>query len=184
MRRTYKLNWINFDYPDVLGGYSHVPAYEIYKRFFQNEKPKGYFVFTIERNSYDKAISHWWWHTRAKRIMKQQNPAKINLRQHLTSYIESLHSHNDLSCWWRYTKPPTYSDMFVDRVYQYHEWEAMWKDLSERFSLNINMESTRKIRLKNSKKPFEHYRDAYKDNEQELVDQLCKQEIKHFNYEF
>ena len=60
----------------------------------------------------------------------------------------------------------------------------MFKDLSERFSLQIDMNSTRNIKLKNSNKPFSNYREAYKNNEQELVEQLFPHEIKHFGYKF
>ena len=49
----------------------------------------------------------------------------------------------------------------------------MWQDLAKRFGINIDMEKTESVRFKDSKKPFEHYSHAYKDNEQELVDQLC-----------
>ena len=70
----------------------------------------------------------------------------------------------------------------VYKVYQYHEWSDMWKDLSKRLSIDIDMEKTETIRFKDSKKPFAHYSHAYKDNEQELVDQLCEQEIKYFGY--
>ena len=58
IRYTHKRNFIRFDYPTVLGGYSHVPASFLYKKYFKGKRPKDYFVFTIERNSYDKAISH------------------------------------------------------------------------------------------------------------------------------
>jgi hypothetical protein len=168
----------------VLGGYSHVPASFLYKKYFKGHRPKDYFVFTIERNSYDKAISHWWWHTHTKRMYKRQRPTKVTLRQHLQGLLESPHNHNHFSCWWRYTEPPSFTDFNVDMVYQYHEWNSMWQDLAKRFSIKINMESTESIRFKDSKKPFEHYSHAYKDNEQELVDQLCEQEIKHFGYQF
>ena len=72
VRYTHKLNFIRFDYPSVLGGYSHVPASFLYKKYFKGHRPKDYFVFTIERNSYDKAISHWWWHQHTKRFYKRQ----------------------------------------------------------------------------------------------------------------
>tara|TARA_B100001057_G_scaffold455837_1_gene502682 strand:+ start:687 stop:1442 length:756 start_codon:yes stop_codon:yes gene_type:complete len=184
IRYTHKQNFIRFDYPNNLGGYSHVPASFIYKKFFKGKKPKDYFVFTIERNSYDKAISHWWWHTYTKRLYKRQRPTKMSLKQHLTNLIESNHSHNHLSCWWRYTEPPSFSDFNVDMVYQYHEWNSMWQDLSKRFSIEIDMEKTESVRFKDSKKPFDHYSHAYRDNEKELVEQVCEQEIKHFGYEF
>jgi hypothetical protein len=184
IRYTHKQNFIRFDYPNNLGGYSHVPASFIYKKFFKGKKPKDYFVFTIERNSYDKAISHWWWHTHTKRMYKRQRPTKMSLRQHLTNLIESNHSHNHLSCWWRYTEPPSFSDFNVDMVYQYNEWNSMWQDLAKRFSIKIDMEKTESVRFKDSKKPFKHYSHAYRDNEKELVEQICEQEIKHFGYEF
>ena len=184
MRRTHPRNFIKFDYPSVLGGYSHVPASFLYKKYFKGNKPKDYFVFTIERNSYDKAISHWWWQRHTKRLYKRQRPTEISLREHLTALIDSPHNHNHLSCWWRYTQPPAFENFNVDKVYQYHEWADMWKDLSERLSIDIDIEKTETIRFKDSKKPFAHYSHAYKDNEQELVDQLCEQEIKYFDYKF
>ena len=60
----------------------------------------------------------------------------------------------------------------------------MWKDLAIRFDINIDMEKTKTVRFKDSKKPFEHYSHAYIGNEKELVDQLCEQEIKYFDYKF
>ena len=184
IRRTHTLNFIKFDYPSVLGGYSHVPASFLYKKYFKGKKPKDYFVFSIERNSYDKAISHWWWHQYTKRLYKRQRPTEVSLREHLTRLIESHHNHNHLSCWWRYNQPPEFDELNVDKVYQYHEWGDMWKDLSERFSIDIDMDDTEKIRFKDSKKPFAHYSHAYQNNEQELVGQLCAKEIEHFGYEF
>ena len=184
IRRTHTLNFIKFDYPSVLGGYSHVPASFLYKKYFKGKKPKDYFVFSIERNSYDKAISHWWWHQYTKRLYKRQRPTEVSLREHLTRLIESHHNHNHLSCWWRYNQPPEFDEFNVDKVYQYHEWGGMWKDLSERFSIDIDMDDTEKIRFKDSKKPFAHYSHAYQNNEQELVGQLCAKEIEHFGYEF
>ena len=35
IRYTHKQNFIRFDYPNNLGGYSHVPASFIYKKFFK-----------------------------------------------------------------------------------------------------------------------------------------------------
>ena len=184
IRYTHKQNFIRFDYPSVLGGYSHVPASFLYKKYFKGKRPKDYFVFTIERNSYDKAISHWWWHQHTKRFYKRQRPTGVTLRQHLTNLLDSHHAHNHLSCWWRYTEPPSFENFNVDKIYQYHEWTNMWKDLAIRFDLNIDMEKTKTVRFKDSKKPFEHYSHAYIGNEQELVDQLCEQEIKYFDYKF
>jgi len=167
------------DYPDELGGYSHLPASLIYEKFFAGRKPKDYFVFTIERNSYDKAVSHWWWHTRTKRQMKKMPRSRVNFREHLTRLIQAPDNNNP-SCWRRYTN----DSICVDHVYQYDQWDQMFKDLSERFSLKIDINNTRNIRLKDSKKPFEHYSEAYNGNEQELVKQLFPHEIKHFGYKF
>jgi hypothetical protein len=177
---TMKRNFpIKMDYPDELGGYSHLPASLIYEKFFAGRRPEDYFVFTIERNSYDKAVSHWWWHTYAKRLLKQMNPTGVNFREHLTRLLRDPHN-NHPSCWHRYAD----EGICVDHVYQYAEWEEMFKDLSKRFNLEIDMNSTRSIKLKDSNKPFSNYREAYKNNEQELVEQLFVQEIKHFNYKF
>ena len=176
---TVKRNWQKIDYPDELGGYSHLPASLVYEKFFNGQKPKGYFVFTIERNSYDKAVSHWWWHTHAKRLLKLMNPTRVIFREHLTGLLRSPEN-NHPSCWRRYSN----ENICVDHIYQYDEWEEMFKDLSKRFSLQIDMNSTRNIKLKNSNKPFSHYREAYKDNEQELVEKLFIKEIKHFDYKF
>ena len=184
IRYTHKRNWIHFEYPNALGGYSHVPSTFVYKKWFKRQRPKDYFVFTIERNSYDKAISHWWWHTWTKRFHKNQTPTEVSLKDHLTAMIERYEKRNHLSCWWRYTEAPEYDDINVDKVYQYHEWESMWNDLAERFSIDIDMGKTTNLRFKDSKKPFEHYSHAYRNNEQELVEQLCENEIKHFGYKF
>ncbi len=176
---TVKRNWKEIDYPDELGGYSHLPASLVYEKFFNGQRPKDYFVFTIERNSYDKAVSHWWWHTHSKRLIKKMSPSGVDFREHLTRLIQTPEN-NHPSCWRRYAD----EGICIDHVYQYAEWEEMFKDLSKRFNLEIDMNSTRSIKLKDSNKPFSNYREAYKNNEQELVEQLFVQEIKHFNYKF
>ena len=176
---TMKRNFPNLDYPDSLGGYSHLPASLIYEKFFTGKKPKDYFVFTIERNSYDKAVSHWWWHTRRKKQMKGMPRSRIKFEDYLKRLIQEPDNNNP-SCWRRYTD----ESICVDHIYQYDQWDQMFKDLSQRFSLKINMDNTKNIRLKDSKKPFEHYSEAYKNNEQELVKQLFSNEIKHFGYRF
>ena len=176
---TMKRNFPNLDYPDSLGGYSHLPASLIYEKFFAGRKPKDYFVFTIERNSYDKAVSHWWWHTRRKKQMKGMPRSRIKFEDYLKRLIKEPDNNNP-SCWRRYTD----ESICVDHIYQYDQWDQMFKDLSERFNLKININNTKNIRLKDSKKPFEHYSEAYKNNEQELVKQLFSHEIKHFGYRF
>ncbi len=176
---TMKRNFPNLDYPDSLGGYSHLPASLIYEKFFAGRKPKDYFVFTIERNSYDKAVSHWWWHTRRKKQMKGMPRSRIKFEDYLKRLIQEPDNNNP-SCWRRYTD----ESICVDHIYQYDQWDQMFKDLSQRFSLKINMDNTKNIRLKDSKKPFEHYSEAYKNKEQELVKQLFSHEIKHFGYRF
>ena len=180
---TLKKNWRELRYPDNLGGDSHVPASFIYDKWFDGKRPKDYFVFTIERNSYEKAVSHWWWHTHSKRLVKQLHPSGVSFKDHLTRLLNTQHKQH-LSCWHRYTKDDRIN---VDRVYQYDQWEEMWRDLSTRLKVGeIDMKKTRNIRLKNSHKPFDHYREAYSDNGQEieLVYQLCKKEIKYFKYKF
>jgi hypothetical protein len=179
VRPTSKKNWREINYPARLGGDSHASASHIYKTFFNGKKPKDYFVFTIERNSYDKAVSHWWWHSHSKRLVKSLKPTGVNFKQHLTRFIIEPYN-NHPSCWHRYTD----EGVCVDHIYQYDQWEEMFMDLSTRFSLKIDINDTRRIKLKDSHKPFGHYSEAYKDNEQELVKQLFKSEIEHFNYNF
>ena len=180
VRPTSKRNWPKINYPDELGGYSHLPVSLIYDKFFDGQKPKDYFVFTIERNSYEKAVSHWWWHTHSKRLTKTMQPTNVAFRDHLVRHIREPWN-NHPSCWHRYNNN---KNICVDHIYQYDQWEEMFKDLSTRLNISIDMDSTRNIKLKDSKKPFNHYREAYGDHEQELVEQLFIQEIKHFGYRF
>jgi len=177
---TRQLNWKPIGYPQDLGGDSHASAQYIYDNFFGGQKPKDYFVFTIERNSYDKAVSHWWWHTRTKPMYKGKPAVNISLKDHLQKFV-SNQKNNHPSCWHRYS---TNNNTNVDMVYRYDSMLDMFSDLSQRFKIEIDEDRVKNTRLKNSNKPFDNYREAYTDTTRNLVEQIFAQEFKYFKYDF
>jgi len=177
---TRQINWRSIGYPQDLGGDSHASASHIYKTFFDGQRPKDYFVFTVERNSYDKAVSHWWWHTQTKRIMKHKPVVEISLDDHLQKFA-STQKNNHPSCWPKYTIG---DDLCVDMIYQYESMLDMFSDLSQRFDIEIDKNKVKNTRLKDSNKPFSNYREPYTEKAKELVKEIFQKEIDHFGYKF
>ena len=165
---------------------AHMSCKDVYDVFFDGIKPKDYFVFTVERNSYDKSVSHYYWHCRQKMIDKGR---KIDPRK-FEDYLQDIYDTKcDMpSCWHRYTID---NKIAVDKIYQYDNLETIFKDLNNMYGLNIDLDQLKTTKVKSSNRPgkavktyYEKGRLSYrKKHPMKIVKWMCRKEIKYFNYE-
>tara|TARA_E500000318_G_scaffold105510_2_gene112497 strand:- start:356 stop:1054 length:699 start_codon:yes stop_codon:yes gene_type:complete len=164
---------------------AHMSSKDVYDIFFDSVKPKDYFVFTVERNSYDKCVSHYYWHCKQKMIDKGRNIDTRNFED----YIQDIYdTRMDMpSCWHRYTID---DKIAVDKVYQYNNLECIFKHLNKMHGLDVDLDKLKTTKVKSSNRPNESIKKYYqkgrlsyrKSHPKKIVEWICKKEIKYFNY--
>jgi hypothetical protein len=133
----------------------------------------NYYKFTIERNSYDKAISAWFWHKK----IKPDHPGVIegDLKNYFLNFSAVPVD------WKAYAND---EHLVVDDVFQYHELYKVYDMLRERFDIDIPEEQWKGTRLKSGIRPEGDYRQYYNDETKQLAGLIWQNEIKQFGYKF
>jgi len=130
------------------------------------EYPDDYFVFSIERNPYDKVVSSYYWHQHIK--------PHIFGGMDFETYIKSC---NLLPEDWSFYRN-------ADKVFKYEEMEEMYLYMRYHFSLDIRMDEVYNTKLKSNTRKVKDYRDLHTDTTKALVSEIFKNEIEEFGYEF
>jgi hypothetical protein len=131
---------------------------------------KSYYKFTIERNSWDKVVSTYFW-------QKQNGPWKINEFDDYVKTQGKLFNRND---WNLYTKN---NQLVVDNVIQYNNLSQDFSEIAVKLKIPYNDE-LKTIRLKGNIRKNNYYRDMYTEETKEIVRQSFAAPIAHFNYQF
>ena len=130
------------------------------------EYPDDYFVFSIERNPFDKVVSSYYWHQHIK--------PHIFGEMDFETYIKSC---NLLPEDWSFYRN-------ADRVFKYEEMEEMYLYLRYHFRLDIRMNKVYDTKLKSNTRKVKDYRDMHTDTTKAIVSEIFKNEIEEFGYEF
>ena len=147
--------------------YNHIPAWLVQKRVPAHVW-SSYFKFCVERNPWDKVLSHY--HMHAARAGRP-----LSLDQYLAQGRFPLN-------YFRYTDP-TGKKIIVDRVLRY---ENLMDDLAEVFSkLNVHFEGSLGIRAK-SEYRTDHtpYQLIFNDEQRKIVEKAFAREIELHGYRF
>ncbi|MEQ9619806.1 MAG: sulfotransferase family 2 domain-containing protein [Deltaproteobacteria bacterium] len=148
---------------------SHIKARELRKRL-PRDVWEGYYKFTVERNPWDKVLSHY--------HFVRQRYGKYNKDISFDEYLEVA----ELP--YNYTK---YTDLngeiIVDRVLRY---ENLTDELCEIFgSLGVPFNgSLGTVEKSHYRKDRRHYREVYTPGQKAKVEKLFQPEIELLGYEF
>ena len=130
---------------------------------------KNYYKFCVERNPWDKAISHYYFVTK-------RHGLSLSFDEYLAEEYKSIN-------YPKYTEPSNPDSIIVDRIIRY---ENMSEELGEVFKmLGIPFDGGLGIRAKgNYRTDRRPYKEVLTQSQREIITEFYAQEIKLFQYEF
>lgn len=134
--------------------------------------PKGYFVFSIERNPWDKVVSAFYWHRNIKR-------SRFALTT-FESYMETVPRKLLPMDWCKYVD-------VGDVVYRYEEMESMYEDINARLcggGVTLDLGKLKTTRLKSGIREVADHRSIHTEKTRTIVSQLFHKEIEKFRYTY
>ncbi len=147
--------------------YRHMPAFEVRCRV-PAEVWNSYFKFCVERNPWDKVLSHY--HMHAARAA-----GSLSLDEYLARGRFAIN-------YFRYTDRSG-TKIIVDRILRY---ENLTTELSEVFSqLNIPFDGTLGVAAKSEYRTDRRpYQQVFNDEQRQIVEKAFAKEIELFGYRF
>lgn len=149
--------------------YEHV-GIKFIKTHYPNEWKK-YFKFTIERNSWDKVVSQYYW------VMSRNNNRAQNGFENFVLNDKKI---NHMGGWNLYTENNV---PVVDYIIQYNQLEKDFSFILKKLDLSYNNE-LKITNLKSGHRKEKDYRKFYTDKTRDYVNKLYKKPIEYFNYSF
>lgn len=144
--------------------YNHAPA-SFVRRMVGRKRWRDYFTFCFERNPFDKAVSRYYWSTRHK-----------NPRPEFSEYLKTA-PRGALSNWKKYT---VCNRIIVDYVGKFENLSDELSFLADRFELPSQLVLPRS---KSGYRPVKQScREIFTDSDRRLVESICSNEIKLFEY--
>lgn len=122
------------------------------------EEWKSYYKFTVERNSWDKVVSTYFW-------QKENGPWEIGQFDDYIRTQRNLFNRND---WNLYTKN---NQLLVDDVIQYTNLHQDFAKIADRLGIPYNNE-LETIRLKSKIRKNNDYRSMYTNETKEIIKSL------------
>ena len=149
---------------------NHLPAHGIRRRI-PRRVWNSYLKFCVERNPWDKTLSHYCW--RVSRNLPELAGMSFD------DYLKTDFLPSDLP---RYSDPGN-GDLIVDRVLKF---ESLSQDLSQVFAelgipFNGDLGARAKSGIRNS---GQHYREVFDDRQADIVRRKFAREIELFGYAF
>ena len=146
--------------------YNHIHARYIRARI-PSKQWKNYFKFCVERNPWDKTLSHYY-------MLRSWSGGKLTLDEYFANKQYCLN-------YPFYTSPN--GEVMVDRILKY---ENLNIDLAEVFShLGIPFHGSLGVSAKSEhRKEKKHYRDMFSANQTEIVTQVFQKEIEMHGYKY
>lgn len=147
--------------------YNHMPAAQIRQRT-SKEVWDSYFKFCVERNPWDKTLSHY-------HMAKHRAGGALSLDEYFAKGRFPLN-------YFRYTDPSG-QHVIVDRVLRY---EHLMTDLAEVFSqLSIAFDGSLGIRAKSEyRKDRTPYQQVFNEQQRRVIEQVFAREIELHHYHF
>ncbi|NJL83552.1 MAG: chondroitin 4-O-sulfotransferase [Chloroflexaceae bacterium] len=145
--------------------YNHIPA-SLVKRYVGDRIWREYFIFTFERNPYDKAISRYYWELRRRELPE------------LEGYLNQV-GPRMLSNWHIYTIDDRVSADFVGR------FERLTEDLGEVWQ-RLGLPGSPHLPQTKSgyRKDKSHYSTLLTPAARSRIETVCAREIVEFGYQF
>lgn len=162
-----------YGWPEIrrlLGGertrfYNHFPAHDI-KRVVPDNQWRDYFIFCVERNPFDRAISQYHWKNRDVQGEKPPMP----------EFFETL-SDLSMSNWSLYTED---DQVIVDHVIRYENLGEELDTIGRRLGVRIDVSN---IRAKSwTRTDRRDYWEVLDPESRAIIERRCAREIEHFGY--
>jgi hypothetical protein len=158
------------NYETDRGAYrSHMPAQEV-RALLADDLFDSYFKFSIERNSYDKAVSMYSWMNR-----NPKRPLDASFEEFVAG--DGLQPAIDFNRYCIDGKPA------MDFMVLYHDLQEGLDEVAERLGLPGRIDVSA-IRRKSGYRASPEYRAHYSPPARTLVEQRFAREIAHFNFTF
>ena len=153
------------DYRKQKKFWNHMPGLLIKSRI-DPEIWDSYYKFTIERNPWDKIISHYHWIARNK-------SGEFTLMDYLENkfYPKDFDKYTDLN-----------GSIIIDKVLRYENLDDELKTILHKLGIPFNGKLN--IYAKSEYREDRSYHKFYDDMTRKIVADIFKEEIKEFNYKF
>ena len=163
-------NTLNWSYITLIDRYSHITAEHLKKRV-SKKIWNDYFVFCIERNTYDKLVSHYFWD---KACLKKENFDFVYFLS--DNYRTTRTNYNS------YTNGS--GKVIVDKILRYENLDEELKQVFHQ--LGIPYDDWKKSKkLKTTQRPDKkEYKKYYTKEQKEYVAKKYANEIKLMGYKF
>ena len=162
---TYKQNprnWYYNKYNKFF--YNHIPARII--RYYIGEKDwNNYYKFCVERNPFDKTISHYYY-----RNSKRRKPVTFDEYLRKCNFCYNYKYYCD-----------TNNNIIVDKIIKYENVNDELRKVLLNFGIKFNELN---IYEKSGYRPNKHYRDFYDDYQKNIIENAFDFELKLHNYKF
>lgn len=132
---------------------------------------KNYFKFTVERNSWDKVVSLYWFFTKhyPKKTSKGFDAFILGNKNKFFKDDWGLYTNND--------------KILVDKVIQYNDLHNGFKEVCEQLSIPYKNELDT-VKMKTGLRKVKNYQDMYKESTKQKVFHFYKKPIEYYNYSF
>lgn len=146
---------------------------EIAKRIVGAQNWQRYTKFTIERNPFDKCLSHYWYFLSEKRT-------SLSLSDWL--YKASIYYPELITNWPLYT---IRGKIAVDHFLFFENLPDDFTRVEDILELKLDIPAYRvKSEHKPDQKEFRDYRKMLSDSDRKLIERVCRKEIDYFDYTF
>jgi len=147
--------------------YNHMPAWLIQRRV-PVRVWNTYFKFCVERNPWDKVLSHYY-------MTASRAGGSLSLDQYLAGGRFPIN-------YFRYTDPSG-ARIIIDRVVRY---ENLIRDLAEVFTrINVRFEGNLGVRAKSDyRTDYTPYQEVFNEDQRRIVEQAFAREIELHGYRF
>lgn len=147
--------------------YHHTPAVDI-KRFVSTKQWTDYFIFCVERNPFDRAISQFFWKNR--KISNNPPP--------MPRFFEDL-SNLNMSNWTLYTDG---NQPIVDRIIRYENLQSELAEVGKLLNIKIDISD---IHAKGwTRTDRRNYQEVLDPESRSIIERRCAREISYFGYEW
>ena len=146
--------------------HNHSPAAEV-RRYVGKDKWSKYFVFCVERNQFDRAVSQYFWKNR-----------KLTEKPDMTEFFRTL-STPSMSNWNVYSSK---DELLVDKVLRYESLDQELSEVGNLLGINIDISSIHaKSHTRTDKR---NYTEIIDNKSRLIIEERCAKEIKHFGYQW
>jgi hypothetical protein len=146
--------------------HNHSPAAEA-RRYVGRGKWSKYFVFCVERNPFDRAVSQYFWKNR-----------KLVEKPDMQEFFRSL-STPSMSNWNVYSGK---DGVLVDRILRYENLDQELSEVGNLLGIKIDISS---IHAKShTRTDNRNYREIIDNKSRLIIEERCAKEIKHFGYQW